>query len=161
MDLGKCHSLLVEVIEAKDLKPFVTGRLESVYCAVSLKGTQSKKLTTYVCEETLEPRWIRQRFLFKLPANMARKDKVRAVKVRVSVMSKSVVDALNRPLGKADVELKTLQNEEEMHGWFPLRPPTGSTRASLGDITGSVKLRLQWIHTAKGLLRYNIRAFER
>ena len=36
-DISTSHKLLVQVLEAKDLKPFVAGKLEDVYCRVYLK----------------------------------------------------------------------------------------------------------------------------
>lgn len=38
-DIPCTHSLLVEVLEAKDLKPFVTGKMESVYCTVGMRSS--------------------------------------------------------------------------------------------------------------------------
>lgn len=119
-----------------------------------------KQQFTYVCDDTLEPAWIGQRFLLRVPASGAQN--FRGLKVRVEVMSQSVVDILNRSLGKTDIHLSCLKKQLPVCGWFPLRPPRGSHRSSLGgvDITGSIKLRLQWIFSDYGLVTYTMHAFE-
>jgi hypothetical protein len=45
-------------------------------------------------------------------------------------------------------------------GWFPLRPHSGTPTVHSMDITGSIRLKLQWIHSSDGLLRYTKEAFK-
>ena len=55
----------------------------------------------------------------------------------------------------ADIHLTCLKNEQEIEGWFPLRPQRGGIFASSArevDVSGSIKLRLRWIHSGPGLL---------
>ena len=36
-DIPSTHHLLVQILEAKDLKPFVTGKPEDIFCKVQIK----------------------------------------------------------------------------------------------------------------------------
>lgn len=40
MDITRTHNLLVEVLEAKELTPFVTGKKENVFCKVYMKSEE-------------------------------------------------------------------------------------------------------------------------
>jgi hypothetical protein len=78
------------------------------------------------------------------------------------VKSKTVIQ-LNRFLGQTDVHLSGLKNESEVQGWFPLQPETSSfkTTVTTGVITGSIKLRLQYIHSNVGLAKYLLKVHEK
>lgn len=54
------------------------------------------------------------------------------------------------------------QDEEERVGWFPLnRRSSRLIHLAAGDkITGSVQLRVRWIHSLKALLRCRVQALE-
>ena len=102
--------------------------------------------TTYVNDQTLDPRWFDQIFLFDVPVKP--KETIRGYQIRVKVKSKSLVGA-DSFLGQADIQFASLQDEKELIGWFALKPMKSSIRASSGAlrVSGSVKLRIQWIHS--------------
>lgn len=110
-----------------------------------------------MCEETLEPRWLDQRFVLNVPPHVV-KD-TRGVSVRVTVATKSVVH-IPKVLGKTDINLSCLKNEEPVIGWFPLRPAAASTRPTTQTfgVIGSIKLKLLWIHSNTKLCAYNVEA---
>ena len=161
------HQVLVEVLEAKDLRQFVIGKLEDTYCSVQLRtGTsifqgQAQPKYTNVCEQNMNPLWIGQRFIFDVPDfdDVSTKIKARDVKIRVNVMSKTVIRPFHRFLGQADIQFSCLKTsaEEEVKGYFLLRPQAPSiTAAKMIDVSGSIKIRLQWIHSDEGLIKYNL-----
>lgn len=114
LEIPHTQSLLMEVLEARDLVPYVTGKKESVYCEIYVKKHKlgdldylrrtddAKPHCTYVCDETLDPTWRGQRFLIPIPEGSV---PGRKSLVRVKVMCKSVVDVLNRSLGHVDIEV--------------------------------------------------------
>lgn len=65
LHINKLNQIQVEILEAKDLMPFVVGKLEDVYCKVylrvkngSMNGRQyHQPKYTYVCSQTLDPVW--------------------------------------------------------------------------------------------------------
>lgn len=61
---------------------------------------------------------------------------------------------------KAHVHLWNLKDEQEVIGWYPLvgnlSGQTGISKDPLERIRGSVRLRVQWIHTTSGLLGHHL-----
>jgi hypothetical protein len=168
VNIHKQHQLSVDILEAKDLMHFVAGKLEDVYCKIYLRtpGTHADHRVyqqpkyTYVCSQTLDPVWTGQRFIFNIPEHAC--EELRGYSLRVAVKSKTVIQ-LNRFLGQTDIHLSGLKNENEVQGWFPLQPETSSfkTTVTTGIITGSIKLRLQYIHSNTGLAKYILAVHER
>ena len=118
----------------------------------------TKKWHTYMCEETLEPAWVGQRFLIDVPPRAA--EDTRGIAVRVTVATKSVVN-ISKTFGKTDIQFASLKGEEPVIGWFPLRPTSSARPTSQTfEIFGSVKLKLQWVHSHTKLVKYNLRAFK-
>ncbi len=76
-------------------------------------ATYTRKRFTYMCEQTLEPAWVGQRFLLELPSRAAQD--TRGVTLRVSVATRSVVK-MSKLLGKADIHLTCLKAEEPVIG---------------------------------------------
>ena len=166
---------------------------------------------TYVCDETLDPTFLGQKFLFSVNEKAALEP--RQYRIRVVVKTKENL-RVSRFLGMADIHLTCLKNEQEIEvtlcccssdrlrcsfecisycnffpfffstlspsffillvhpsplpsplpsphlpssppqGWFPLRPQRGGLFASSArevDVSGSVRLRLRWIHSGPGL----------
>jgi len=167
--INKLNQIEIEVLEAKELRPFVIGKMEDVYVSVEIqhellrsemakeliKGSlglgRGQKQCTYMCEKNMNPSFIGQKFLFDVPAEAF--DKKREFKVCVRVMCDSVVRAMDKVLGQADIQFTSLVKEEELFGWFPLRSSKKNiTNVDGGmDIAGSIKLRVQWVHSSKGL----------
>lgn len=109
--------------------------------------------STYVCEQTLDPVWIAQRFLLDVPERAASES--RGFSLSVVVKSRSVI-GIDASMGKADIQFSCLKNEEAIEGWFPLRP-TQANNVFVYKISGSIKLRLQWVHSDLGYSKYLIK----
>jgi len=74
------------------------------------------------------------------------------------VKAKSLV-GIDPVLGKTDIEFSCLKEENVIEGWFPLQ----LTRSALQilKISGSIKLKLQWIYTIDGYFNYIIKNIEK
>lgn len=105
---------------------------------------------TYVCDQTFEPKWLHQRFVFDIERNAI--EDVRNYSIRILVKAKSLagVDSI---LSKVDIPLTCLKSEEEVEGWFSLRQNANSSVLGLRT-SGSIKLRLQWIYSEYGFSGY-------
>lgn len=104
---------------------------------------------TYVCDQTLNPKWLKQRFVFDIDPKA--EAEYRNYSLRVLVKAKSVT-GVDNILAKLDVPFSCLREEVSLEGWFPLRP--SRTSMLLYKASGSIKLRLQWIHTETGLASF-------
>lgn len=111
---------------------------------------------TYVCDQTMDPSWIDQRFVLNVPEKAAVES--RGYSLRVLVKSSSVV-GLDSALGQADIQFSCLKEEGVLEGWFPLRPVRTNTMYSY-NISGSVRLRLQWVHSDLGYANYLLREIQ-
>ena len=107
----------------------------------------------------IDPYWIDQIFLFDVPVSPT--DPIRGYNLRVQVMSKSII-GVDTFLGQADVQFSSLIEENELYGWFSLKPKNFSIKSSPESfqVTGSIKLKVQWIHSAAGLVNYLIKSIK-
>ena len=78
--------------------------------------------------------------------------------VKVFVKARSIV-GLDTTLGQTDIEFSALKEERPLEGWFPLRAPRSTSVLSL-KVSGSIKLRLQWVHSPVGFANYMMTALE-
>lgn len=104
---------------------------------------------TYVCDQSLDPKWTNQKFVFDIDPRAA--TQYRSYNLRLLVKAKSVV-GIDNVLAKLDVPFSCLREEEVVEGWFPLRPSRSSML--LFKASGSIKLRLQWVHSEKGYVTF-------
>lgn len=111
---------------------------------------------TYVCDQTMDPAWIDQRFVLNVPEKAA--VETRGSTLRVVIKSSSIV-GLDSALGQADIQFSCLKEEGVLEGWFPLRPVRTNTMYSY-NISGSVRLRLQWVHSDLGFANYLLREIQ-
>ena len=63
-------------------------------------------------------------------------------------------------LGKTDIEFSYLKDENIIEGWFPLQLTRSSALQTL-KMSGSIKLKLQWIYTIKGYYDYIMKNIEK
>jgi len=166
------HQLFVEIIEASGLQTAnhsaLTG-LCSPYCSVRLEQ-RTKKLRpnlfakpakgkkTYFIERCANPKWSGMKFVFDVPVSAISDPHGFALLVKVKDHR---IIGYNRPLGRAEIHLRSLKNQKEVLGWFPLllRSGRGSdlgNPAAAGRVQGSVKLRAQWIYKTPALIDYFI-----
>lgn len=110
----------------------------------------SNVYTTYTCNETLDPEWDDQIFMFDVPVQATAS--LRGHYLRVTVKSKSVFGS-DSFLGQVDLQLARLLDEQSLCGWFPLKPLKYSIKASPESlqVTGSIKLNVQWVHSTQAL----------
>jgi hypothetical protein len=115
---------------------------------------------TYTNDQFVDPYWLDQKFLFNVPVKPS--DSIRGYYVRVKIKSHSTVGT-DVFLGQADIQFSSLVDEEELIGWFPLKPKTFSIRASPETlkVSGSIKLRVQWVHSIEGLRKHLSLALKR
>lgn len=159
--------ILVEVISTAGTKQVSLGGTNETYCELSLRienASLSKhykqKQKTYVNDESLNPKWEKQVFLFNVPVKP--EQSIRGYCVRVKVKNKSYVGPDNF-LGQADIQFASLNDENELRGWFPLQPQKSSIKSSPQslEVSGSIKLRVQWVHSAKALTQHVRKAINR
>jgi hypothetical protein len=162
------NQLFVQVLEAKEVMPFVTGKKENLFCKLFFKADETltafqrrkyyQPKFTYVVDQTLDPTWIDQKFLFSIPEAAA--SQIRGFKIKVVLYSQGSV-RIRRFVGQSDIQLSCLKNEIEVEGWFPLgsnqtsssRLSTDPKKGEIGGSVGSIKLKLQWIHSNHGLTK--------
>ena len=106
LELDGPDKLLVEVIEAKELRPIVQGKMENVFCQIYLKSkenasglrhvlgssSQASRQTqrTYVVEDTLDPTWRGQRFLFTVKKKAVNEPRLYRLRVKVPFVHHNV-----------------------------------------------------------------------
>jgi C2 domain len=115
------------------------------------RGLHKQRGATYFCEKTLNPTWVNQRLVFTVPSDAARSQ--RGFSIRVLILSRGMF-RLNDFLGQASVPLSLLADQEERVGWFPLnRRSSRFMHLATGDkVSGSVQLRLRWVHSTGAFL---------
>ena len=115
---------------------------------------RGKPYFTSVCENTLDPKWIDQKFIFTIPSK-ALENNQRFYSIRIVVKSKAFL-GLDNSLGQADISFtcKGFKEEEVVEGWFPLhiRKSALAFQNSLDTNRGYIKLKCRWIHTDRGLV---------
>eukprot|EP00981_Chlorochromonas_danica_P005996 scaffold1244_cov162-Ochromonas_danica.AAC.32 len=115
-----------------------------------------QSFVTYVCDQTTDPEWLHQKFVFTVDPES--ESRYRRYNLRILVKAKSVA-GVDNVLAKLDVPFSCLRNEEVVEGWFPLRPSRSSLL--LHKASGSIRLRLQWIHSDSGFTSYVLQQTER
>ncbi len=157
------NQLVVEVLEAKGLRQIDIGGTSSPYCILYLKiphtvrhkAEVKQRAQTYYCEKTLNPKWIGQKFVFDVPQEAAHSK--RGFRLRILILSRNPFK-LNDFVGQADIPLSVLQDEQERHGWFPLtrRSSRFVHLGAVDQISGSIRLRVQWLQSTSSFLEYRI-----
>lgn len=157
------NQLVVEILAARGLRPTDLDGHSSPYCVCYLKIpdlTRYKEFAhqraqTYFVDKTLSPTWNNQRFVFKVPAEAVTSK--RGFRLRVLVLSRQML-RLNDFLGQAEVPLSVLQDQRVRVGWFPLtRRSSRFMDLAAGDkISGSLKMRVRWIHSTHAFLEHRM-----
>lgn len=165
--IARCNQVLVEVLECTGLKASDLSGLSNPYAEVSLKQRHGRrknlfhkrreKRKTYFIEKTLAPKWSQQPqiFVFDVPEEASRI--TRGYSIRVSVRSFRGLFSSAPFLGRTDVHLRSLVNQRESVGWYPLTGKTNQREVratATSRVRGSVKLRVQWIYSTQALLDY-------
>lgn len=171
------HQIVIEVLEAAGLSSADATRRCNPYCEILLKGSKRSKSLfsspttvrkTYFVEGTFSPKWIDQAFVFDVPPAAVEYTRDHMLQVRIRGFR---FIGQHPYLGQTNVHLRSLRNQEELVGWYPLVGRTGprdleDSNANWGR--GSVKLRVQWIYTVPALVSYflmlsenRLRHFER
>ena len=169
--ITRCNQVYIEIMEAAGLKSNDASGICNPYCEVVLrerskssKSFRSKareKQVTYYIENTTTPKWATQVFIFNVSPEAVHA--TRGYSVRVRLRNFHFVG--NHPtIGQTSVYLSTLRNQQELVGWYPLvgtkeRSDIDDSLGSYGH--GSVRLRMQWIHSIPGLLDYFLMLSER
>ena len=119
------NQVLVEVLECRDLHAANLSGLSNPYCVVEVKNRSSRgkgkrKKKTYYVEKTLSPAWQGQSFVFNISPNAV--NSARNYFIRVKVKSHSWLS--RQLLGKSEIELFALKDQQMITGWFPLTRKT-------------------------------------
>lgn len=162
--IDKPHQLIVEVLEACDLPPLVRGKSEDIYCKMYVRNYEENFIDkarspanyTFVCDQTLDPKWLQQKFVFDVDPSS--ETDYRNFNLRILVKAKSVT-GIDNVIARLDVPFSCLREEDVVEGWFPLRPSRSSVL--LYKASGSIKLRLQWVHSDVGFASYALLQTER
>jgi hypothetical protein len=169
ISITRCHQVLVEIIEAAGLRSNDANGVCNPYfeivkkkVAPSGKSFRSRPMRkTYFVENTTSPKWTGQVFIYNVPAEAAHMTRGHGAKVR----ARNFHWIGNHPsLGHTTVHLGSLRNQQEIVGWYPLvgRAVQGDLDDSLANYgRGSVKIRMQWIHSVPGLIDYFLMLSER
>lgn len=88
--------------------------------------------------------------MFDVPEKAAAEH--RKYNVRVLVKARSLI-GIDTVLGQTDIEFSCLRDERLVEGWFPLRAVRSTSLLSL-RVSGSIKLRLQWVHSPVGYANF-------
>jgi len=171
VSITRCHQVYVEVMEAAGLRSSDASGMCNPYCEVAMKESSKSRKTfrskakekrkTYYIENTTTPKWATQVFIFDITPDAVHATRGHSVRVRL----RNFHWIGNHPnLGQTTVYLSTLRNQQELVGWYPLvgtkeRSDADDALGSYGR--GSVKLRMQWIHSIPGLLEYFLMLSER
>ena len=109
----------------------------------------------------MDPSWTGQKFLYDISDKAASSN--RGYFIRVVVRSTSTL-GVTLFMGRVDIPLSGLQSEKDICGWFPLGAKSSNIKAiqSSGDESyGSIKLRVQWVHTNIGYCRHTLSELRR
>jgi hypothetical protein len=165
------NQVIVEVLEATGLRAYEVTGFCNPYCEIVLKERSKAKRSffsgskirkrTYFIERTLAPKWTNQIFVFDVPEEAASATRGHAVQFR---MRNFKFIGSHPHLGQTNIHLRSLRNQQEFVGWYPLIGRTGrreleDSQANWGR--GSLKLRVQWVYTVPALLDYFLLLSER
>ena len=157
------HQIVIQVLEAAGLSSADVINKCNPYCEIILKGSRKSKSLfshvtamkkTYFVEGTFSPKWVDQTFVFDVPPAAVEYTREHAILVRIRSFR---LIGQHPYLGQTTVHLRTLRNQCELVGWYPLVGRTG--HRDLEDVTanwgkGSVQLRVQWVFTVPALVTY-------
>lgn len=163
------NQLLVQILEAKELRPSTKGKTDNVYCKIFLEDKRSSiakiftdKITS-ICENTLDPEWYDETFVFDL-GNKSEEVLQNYFSIRVVVKSLGILGSKvgasgivdSYVLGETSVKLSFVKPDDldAEPGWFALQLKSVSTWSEIQDplsagsqsiSAGSIKLRVCWI----------------
>lgn len=108
---------------------------------------------TTICDGTTDPTWTDQVFVFDVPVLPS--DSIRGNSVRINVKTKNLLG--DNWVGQTDIQLASLVHENVLTGWFPLRPHKAAIAGAPYDElqhNGSIKLRVEWVHSNEALKKH-------
>jgi len=163
--ITQCHQIAVEVLEAVGLSTESFFGSCNPYAEIWLKSASpSRKLLfkrkdlrrTYYVRKSVNPTWNSQTFIFDVPREAV--SVTRGHSLEVCLRNFRALGH-HQTLGRAQVDLHSVRNQEPLLGWFPLAGRTGR-RELENQLShwgrGSVKLRVQWIYSTPALIQYFI-----
>jgi C2 domain len=163
--ISRKHKIVVEVIEAIGLSPddfvgtcnpYVELYLKSRTARKSLFSEQDVRRTYYV-RKSINPTWNSQSFVFDVPPDAVSVTRGHAVKLKLRNYRRV---GNHNVLGRAQVDLHSVRNQEPLLGWFPLAGRSGGRRDLENSLShwgrGSIKLRVHWIYSTPALFDYFI-----
>jgi hypothetical protein len=112
---------------------------------------RQQRQSTYINDQTSDPYWLDQIFLLDVPVDPS--NPIRGFSVSLQMKSRSLIGR-DSFLGEADIPLTTLVSQQELCGWFALKPQKYSqqTTSETALDCGSIRVRIQWIHSFRCLI---------
>lgn len=164
-----CHQIVVEVLEAIGLNPESMINTCNPYAEVMLRAKDHRRQSffrksdsrnTYFVRKAVSPKWNNQAFVFDIPPKAA--SVTRGYSIQVIIRNYRSLRS-HETLGRAQIDLQSVRDQEPLVGWFPLVGRTGR-RELENQLShwgrGSIKIRLQWIYTGPSLIKYYINLSE-
>jgi hypothetical protein len=96
-----------------------------------------------VNDQTTDPYWIDQTFLLDVPVDPS--NPIRGYNVSLKMKSKSLVGR-DTFLGEAEIPLTSLISEQELSGWFALKPKKYSQTGMGPESLSSFLITCLWFH---------------
>jgi hypothetical protein len=160
--------VVVDVLQAKGLSldTAVSVCECNPYVEVVLKTNQRRRFPfmnphqrafTYFVRRTHNPEWRGQSFVFDVPP--AAVAVTRGHAVRLTIKNFRTLGR-HQILGRVQIDLHTLRDQEPLEGWYPLAARTGHRELEQNVSHGSVFVRSQWIYSTRSLLRRFVRLSE-
>lgn len=163
--ISKRCQVVVQVLEAVGLRSSDFVGICNPYCEVFYKGRsrsrkhflekRRNKRKTYFIEKSSNPRWNDQYFVFDVPEAAIKVNRGHSIKIIVRDFR---TIGQHPVLGQASMHFASIQNEQELVGWWPLVGKYGNSDLAEDRISdfgrGSIKLRAQWIYSLPGMIDY-------
>ena len=154
-----------QVLEAVGLRSSDLVGNCNPYCEVFYKGKlrsrkhflqkRKNKRKTYFVEKASHPRWNDQNFVFDVPEAAIESNRGHSIKIIVRDFRNIGQHPI---LGQATVYFASIQNQQELIGWWPLVGKYTNADVSEERISdlgrGSIKLRAQWVYTMPAMIDY-------
>ena len=180
--------LLVEVIEAKELRPSAPGRVDKTFCKLFVQNSSSQFASissfmtdkvTDISEKSSNPTWHDQKFVFDVP-ELAASSPIDKLSLRIVVKGKALLESV--VLGEVNIKLSYFSNSVERDGWYSLKLQSISDLAHQMEIkntdgdsqndasnnvgilstsVGSIRLKIRWINSHVAFHEYFLSMLER
>ena len=159
------HQVLVEILESTGLSSDSLSGACNPYVEIKMKhgGSLRRSLfkktdlkRTYYVRKSSSPTWENQSFVFDVPQEAVDNPRGHALNILIKNYRRF---GHHKVLGRAQIDLHSLRNQEPLVGWFPLTGRTGH-RELENQLShwgrGSIRIRAQYVFSVPGLVQYYV-----